>query len=57
MPQYKIYAEFGFAGTQIEDTVEADSLEQAENMAWESAIQCVNSWAEEIGEEEEDEDV
>lgn len=57
MPQYKIYAEFGFAGTQIEDTVEADSLAEAEKMAWESAIQYVNSWAEEIDEEEEDEDV
>jgi hypothetical protein len=57
MPQYKIYAEFGFAGTQIEDTVEADSLEQAEAMAWESAIQYVNSWAEEVDEEEEELDV
>ena len=53
MPQYKIYAELGFAGTELEDVVEADSLEDAESIAWETAIQYVNSWAEEFEEEEE----
>lgn len=54
MPQYRIGADFGFAGTQIEEVIEAESLEQAEEAALEMAIGYVNSWAEEIEEEESD---
>lgn len=53
MPQYKISVEFGFVGTEMSDVVEADNLEEAEEMAWQWGIDCVNSWATEIEEEEE----
>lgn len=54
MPRYKIGADFGFAGCELEDIIEAYSLEEAEAIAWEIAVQYVNSWAEEIEEEEND---
>lgn len=54
MPRYKIYAEFGFAGAHLEDEIEAESLEEAEKISWEFACEHVNSWAEEIDEDEED---
>ena len=54
MPQYRIGMSFGFAGGDIEDVVEAENLEEAEEIAWQWAVERVNSWAEEIEEEESD---
>lgn len=57
MPQYKISVELGFAGIEMSDVVEADNLEEAEEIAWQWAVDHVNSRAEEMEEEEESDDV
>jgi hypothetical protein len=57
MPRYKIYADYGVAGYQVEEEIEADNEAQAEQMAWEMAVERVNSWVDEITEEEESDGV
>ncbi|MDE4176337.1 hypothetical protein PXK01_19450 [Phaeobacter sp. PT47_59] len=54
MPKFIIGRSYGYAGTSSEDEIEADSLEDAENMAWEFALENVESWAKEA-EDQEDE--
>ena len=57
MPKFKIGGSMGYAGTSWEDEIEADTLEEAQECAWERAIERVESWAEELPEtDEEDED-
>ena len=53
--KYRLKAEFGFAGTETElGEIETDSHEEAERAAWDMAVEYVNSWVEEIEEEDED---
>lgn len=52
MPKYKIGGNYGYVGTEWEEEIEADSIEEAQEIAWEDAIQRVGYWAEEIEEEE-----
>ncbi len=52
MPKYKIGWEYGYAGEGNQDFIEAENQEDAEEQAWEKAIESVCSWAEEISEEE-----
>ena len=52
MPKYRIGGSYGYVGTGWEDEIEADSIEDAEEIAWECAIAQVEHWAEEIEEEE-----
>lgn len=52
MPYYKIGRSYGYAGTSSEDYIQADTLEDAQEEAWEQAVQRVDSWAEEVTEEE-----
>ena len=44
----------GYAGTSWEDESEADTLEEAQEYAWERAIERVESWAEELPETDEE---
>lgn len=53
MPKFRIGRSFGYVGTSSEDIIEADSLEDAEEMAWEFAIEKVDCWAEEVSDDEE----
>lgn len=48
MPKYIIGRSYGYAGSDDTDEVEAESLEAAEEMAWEWAIERVSSWATEV---------
>lgn len=43
---------FGLAGSDTEYEIEADSLEEAEQIAWDSACERVSSWAKLIEEDE-----
>lgn len=54
MKKYVIKRDYGYAGRPDADLVEAESLEDAQEMAWEWAIQRVDSWAEEYDPEEHD---
>lgn len=54
MPRYKIGWDAGYAGGPEEEIIEADSLEEAEEIAWQEALNHISAWAEEI-EDEEDE--
>ena len=57
MPKFKIGGSYGYVGTDWEDEIEADTLEEAQECAWEQAVQRVESWAEELPEDDtEDED-
>lgn len=53
MPKFKIGGSMGYTGTDWQDEIEADSLKDAQEIAWEQAIERVESWAEEIKEEQE----
>ena len=53
MPTYKIGRSYGYSGTTSYDFVEADSIEEAKEMAWEFAVERVDSWAEEYNEDDE----
>lgn len=46
MPKFRIGYEFDVVGSCHEDIVEADNLEQAEEIAWEVALERVYTWAE-----------
>lgn len=48
MPKYIIGRSYGYVGSDDTDEVEAESLEAAEEMAWEWAIERVSSWATEV---------
>ena len=52
MPHYKIYRSYGYAGTQDVEIIEADSLSDAEEQAHMFALENVESWAEELGDED-----
>lgn len=52
MPYFRIGRNYGYAGTESYDLIEASSQEEAEEIAWDDAIQQVDTWAEEITEEE-----
>ena len=46
MPKYIIYRNYGWVGTDDSDIIEADTLKEAEELAWEFALDRVESWAE-----------
>lgn len=52
MPKYKIYRGFGYVGTDDYDIIDAESLEDAEEAAWQFAVERVESWAEEYNDED-----
>lgn len=54
MPKFHIGCSFGLAGDEQYDTIEAESQEQAEAMAWEWAVERVSAWA--ISLEEDDDE-
>lgn len=54
MPKFKIGGSMGYTGTDWEDVIEADSLKEAQEIAWEQAVEKVESWAEEADETEDD---
>jgi hypothetical protein len=45
MTKYHIGCSFGLAGDEQSDIIEAESLEEAEAIAWEWAMERVSSWA------------
>ena len=53
MGKYLIGASLGFVNATVEEEVEASSLEEAEQMAYEMAMENVESWAEPIDDDEE----
>ena len=53
MNKYRIGRSYGYAGDDETIEVEAESLSDAEDAAWEWAVERVNSWAEKIGEDDE----
>lgn len=56
MQKYIISMDFGFAGTSHTEIIEAESLEDAEDMVWEMAMQQVSISVEEIDEDEDESD-
>ena len=54
MPKFKIYRSFGYSGTRSCMTIEAETLEEAQEEAWEYALEKVDSWAELVEGEVED---
>jgi hypothetical protein len=54
MKKYNIGCSFGLVGDTQSDIIEAESLEEAEEIAWEWAVERVSSWATPV-EEDEDE--
>lgn len=54
MKKFRIGCSFGLAGDQQNDVIEAETQEEADEIAWSWAVERVSSWAEEI-EESEDE--
>ena len=55
MPRYKIKADMGFVGATLEDEIEADNQEEADEIAWDFAVERVSVSAELIVEEDEHE--
>lgn len=55
MKKYHIGCSFGLAGDTQSDIIEAESLEEAEEIAWNWAVERVSSWAEALPEDAEDE--
>lgn len=51
MKYFKIGRSYGYAGTEDHAYIMAETLEEAEDEAWEFALENVDSWAEEISEE------
>lgn len=52
MPRFKIAGSYGFIGTNWEEEVEAETPEDAEEMAQDRAMEKVEFWVEEIKEED-----
>lgn len=53
MPKYKIGRSYGFAGDEDFEVIEAKNEEEANKIAWDWAIERVDTWAEEITDEDE----
>lgn len=51
MAKFNIGCSFGLAGDEQHDTIEAESQEEAEAMAWEWAVERVSAWAIEVEED------
>lgn len=54
MPKYKLHANYGFAGSQLvlDDCFEAENEDEAHDVAWQMAIERVDSWVEELEDDE-----
>ncbi len=55
MTKFKIYRSFGRPDTRNERVIEAETLEEAQEEAWQYALDMVDSWAEPVEEGTEDE--
>lgn len=53
MTKFKIGRYFGYSGTEDYDIISAETLEGAQQEAWEWALEMVESWAEVVEEESE----
>lgn len=54
MNRYKLSGSYGYTGTNWEEEIEAESLEEAHEIAWEMALERVEANAELIVDDEED---
>ncbi len=54
MPKFKICRNFGYSGTESCGVIEAETLAEAQEEAWEFALEMVDSWAEPVEEGTED---
>ena len=54
MTKFKIYRSFGYSGTESCEVIEAETLEEAQEEAWQYALDMVDSWAEPVEEGTED---
>ena len=54
MPKFRIGGSYGYVGTDWEDVVEADDIEQAREWAWDQACERVDTWVEEIEDDEQE---
>lgn len=52
MAKYRIGCSFGLAGDTQDDVIEAESLDEAEDIAWQWALERVSSWAELVEDDE-----
>ena len=51
MPKFFISYSMGYTGTESTDVIEAENQEQAEQEAWQMAIEKIDSYAEPYDEE------
>lgn len=56
MPRYIISRSYGLAGDQESEEIEAKNQTEADEMAWEFALERVNGWAELVSDDEEETD-
>ena len=56
MPRYIISRSYGLAGDQESEEIEAENQTEADEMAWEFALERVNGWAELVSDDEEETD-
>ena len=52
MPKFIVGRNYGYVGTEGTKEVECDTLDEAEDIAWEFAIEKLDSWAEPVEEED-----
>lgn len=52
MPKYRIKGNMGYVGTEWEDVIEAENIDDANQYAEDYALERIEFWAEEITEEE-----
>jgi len=54
MPKFKLLASYGYAQTEeMDDCFEAETQEEADEVAWDLACERLSAWAEIVEEEEE----
>ena len=46
MPKFIIGRDYGYSGTSSTEEVDCDTIEEAQEIAWEFALENVESWAE-----------
>lgn len=52
MPKYRIKGNMGYVGTDWQDVIEAEDMEDATKYAEDYALEMIEFWAEEITDEE-----
>lgn len=56
MPRFVISRSYGYAGDTEFEEIEAENQTEADEMAWEWALERVNGWAEPISDKDDEED-